>query len=310
MAMPSTLLPAPWPSRLLARPWPLKHPATWLVGVVLILGIVGLKAYHPALPEGVEVEWDIVYRTSGDRQVCLDLYRPAGRPPAGGWPVIVAIHGGGWRGGSKDEYGRDLARLTQHGLAVAAIDYRLSRPSQPSWPENLEDARAAVRWLRSHAKLCALDPDRIAALGASAGGHLATLLGTLPADDSCRVAAVIGFYGPADLRTLARVRGPDKAIATMLGTSSDRAFDRFDDASPIRHVTPDDPPMLLLHGDHDRTVPPDQSARLASALSLADVPHRRIVVAGAGHGFGLKVGNRDLLPEILAFLSRTWDHTH
>jgi acetyl esterase/lipase len=227
---------------------------------------------------------------------------------------VLAIHGGGWRGGSKTAYGRVAVALAERGYVVVAVDYALSRPGAPSWPANLEDVRAAVRWLRRHAADYGVDPDRIAAMGASAGGHLAALLGTLPdvpdGPDavSARVQAVIDFYGPSDLTALADQRQQaERAVTLFLGGAPGDLPGRYQAASPVRHVTHDDPPMLLIHGDGDLLVPLDQSRRLAAALEAAAVPHRLIVVAGARHGFDFQVGPHDLLPEILAFLESAWN---
>jgi acetyl esterase/lipase len=195
-----------------------------------LLGATGwllrAEVERPSLPQGVVAYPDLVYRQVGDRQARLDLYAPAEPPPSGGRPAVLAIHGGGWRGGSKADYGRMAAVLAQRGYVVAAIDYRLSKPGAPSWPDNVADVRAAVRWLRRHAAEYGVNPGRIVAMGASAGGHLAALLGTLPeaprprdepgrarpaaapdaASDSARVQAVIDFYGTTDLAALAEHR--------------------------------------------------------------------------------------------------------
>jgi acetyl esterase/lipase len=265
----------------------------------------------------VSADTDLVYRRVGERRVRLDLYKPRGAPPPGGRPAVIALHGGGWRGGSKTPYGRMAAALAERGYVVAAVDYQVSRPGAPSWPANLEDVRAAVRWLRRHASDHGVDPNRIAALGASAGGHLAALLGALPdgpppppdgATTSARVQAVIDFYGPSDLPALAEPNAPARdSVALYLGGTPSEVPDCYELASPVRHVSPDDPPMLLIHGDDDQRVPVDQSRRLARALAAAGVPHRLIVIAGARHGFDFQVGDRDLLPEILAFLESAWN---
>ncbi len=298
-----------------------------LVGAGLI-GVTGLlvhaEAQRPEVPAGVEASLDIVYRRAGDREAKLDVYVPIGEAPAGGRPAIVAIHGGGWRGGSKGGFGRMAARLARHDYVVVSVDYLLSKPDSPSWPDNFEDVREAVRWVRRHADDYGIDPDRIVALGASAGGHLSALLGTYPDGPvaaeglprpragtpkavSARVQAVIDLYGPADLRALIESReqtgGP---LHLFLGGGPDRFPGRFEAASPVRHVSSDDPPMLLIHGADDPLVPVAQSEALASTLKTAGVLHRLIVVEGARHGFGLEVGGRDLVPEVIAFLDAAW----
>ena len=288
--------------------------AAWGVLAVVTGLLVRAEGPRPEteLPAGVSVRRDLVYRR-GERAARLDLYVAAAPAPRGGRPAVVAIHGGGWRGGSKSDYGPQFARLAAHGYVVAAVDYRLSRPGEPSWPANFEDVREAVRWLRRHAAEYGVDPNRIAALGASAGGHLAALLGTVPdaapeGPDSARVGAVIDFYGPSDLTALdAESPRAGKSLGLFLGGRPDECPERYEAASPARHVSAGDPPMLLFHGADDRLVPPDQSRRLAEALRQAGVAHRLIVVPGARHGFGLATEDRDFLPEILAFLESAWN---
>jgi len=208
-------------------------------------------------------------------------------------------------------------QLAEQGYVVAAIDYRLSRPGRPSWPTNFEDCRAAVRWLRHHAGDYQVDPNRLVALGVSAGGHLATLLGTsseAPLDSasstetSARVQAVVDFYGPIDLEGKFASRPlPATPVGLMLGDVR-RSFPmRARAASPLTHLSADAPPMLLIHGRDDQLVPLEQSQILAVALERAGVPHRLIELDHATHGFGFHVAQRSLLPEILAFLDSVWN---
>ncbi|MFO0907626.1 MAG: alpha/beta hydrolase [Isosphaeraceae bacterium] len=289
------------------------------------VGLVGATAWlvraepRRALdPPGVRVVRDLVYRTGRQgKQAKLDLLLPAAPTPARGWPVLVAVHGGAWRGGSKSDYGASLADLVRSGIAVLAIDYQLSRPGQPSWPENLADVRAAVRWVDVEAARYQLDSTRKALIGASAGAHLALLAALGPAGgdtvtarnasrsqagESIGVAAVIDFYGPTSLADLTDAR---PSVDLMLGEP--RRPDRYETASPVRCVRPGVPPVLILHGSSDRLVPIDQSIRLAEALDRAGVAHRFIRVDEARHGFGLQAGTRDFVPEILAFLGSAWN---
>jgi acetyl esterase/lipase len=305
---------------------------------VALAGATGLlvraEVQRSELPEGVRSTTDLVYRVSGVRRARLDVYRPAGPAPPGGWPVLVAVHGGGWRGGSKGAYGRDLARrLVPRGLAVVAVDYKLSYPGAPAWPENLNDVRHAVRWVRDHAGTFGIDPDRLALMGASAGAHLALLAaleaagqaggegraGAAPvtAGEGFRkhsgsqnpIRAVIDFYGPTDLRALRSARAATgEPVGLLLGGSPGEVPGRYDAASPVRLVSPAAPPVLIVHGTEDALVPLDQSRELAAALDRAGVPHRLIVVDGARHGFGPEAGSKDLVPEILAFLGAAWNY--
>jgi acetyl esterase/lipase len=300
--------------------------AAWLVLLGATAILVRAEAHRTTPPRGVSEHADIVYRSVAGREVRLDVYLPDAPAPRGGRPAVVAIHGGGWRGGSKRDVKAMAAQLAEHGYVVVAIDYLLSRPGKPSWPANFEDSREAVRWVRRHASDYGVDPDRIVALGVSAGGHLAALLGTYPegpvdpngrsghpapsatTDDSARVQAVVDLYGPTDLFASRTTRPlPSNPVTLMLGASLRDMPGRYEAASPVRHASPDDPPMLLIHGRDDRLVPLEQSEALAAALQDAEVFHRLIVVDDAAHGFGFRVAKRDILPEVLAFLDSVWN---
>jgi len=283
--------------------------AAWGVLVGASAFLVRAEVREPGTPAGIIAYTEIVYRHDGGRAPRLDLYVPTDPIPTGGRPALIAIHGGGWCGGRKDGYGRLAAVFAQHGYVVAAIGYRLATPKEPAWPANLDDCRAAVRWVRRHAADYGIDPDRISALGASAGGHLAALLGTMPDGHDTRVAAVINFYGPTDLAAIVRQSPAARLpVARLLGADPDRNPGRTADGSPVTHVTGDDPPVLMFYGADDPTVRPDQGARLASALARAGVAHRLVIVPGVGHGFGFRVRRRDFVPEILAFLDEVWNH--
>lgn len=265
---------------------------------------------------------DLPYHDRDGAGPTLDLYFPVrDHPPATASPAILLVHGGSWIGGSKSSYRsdpwRNPTRLTRHGLVVIAVDYRPGYPGRPSWPDALEDLRAAVRWTRSHAEEYGIDPERIAVLGQSSGAHLAMLLGTVSDDSgkgevSSKVQAVISFYGPTDLETLAIARRSRRdPIFTLLGhADSGRPSDLKKSASPISRVSQSTCPMLLFHGTDDRWVPADQSRRMSRALEQAGVFHRLVIVEGAQHGFETVVESPrrvDLVPEILAFLQSVWN---
>ncbi len=246
----------------------------------------------------------------------------SGSNPAttGGRPAVIAIHGGSWIGGSPRLYRLDpestVVRLARAGLVVVAPEYRLARPGDPSWPAVLGELREVVRWVRRHASELDVDPERIGAMGQSAGGQLAALLGTLPDEPgpdgaSARVDAVVDFYGPSDLARLVDTRHLEyEPVRIFLGERAANDPERLGEASPIEHVTNDDAPILLLHGSDDAWVPPEQSTRLAAALARAGVRHKLIMVEGVRHGFEARINTapeRDLLPEILGFLRSAWD---
>jgi acetyl esterase/lipase len=266
----------------------------------------------------------IVYRAEAGRRMELDVYRSTrasvAAPIGQLRPAVVAIHGGSWIGGSmtvfRHDAGKVVARLAQRGLVVFAIDYRLARPGSPGWPDSIDDIREAVRWVRRHCQEFDVDPGRIAVLGQSSGGHLASLLATLPDSPgpdgvSSQVQAVVNFYGPSDLVGLMGFRRlAHEPVRAFLGEQVAESTSRADQASTLSHVTADAPPMLLIHGDDDVWVPLDQSVRMAQALERAGVPHRLIVVKGARHGFETALIDpvaRDLIPEIIDFLERAWN---
>lgn len=271
---------------------------------------------RPGSPFAGNVRRNIAYFSDAGGTRLLDVYLPDGPPPPGGWPVVLAVHGGGWRKMSKQDYGPRLESLTDSGFAVVAPDYTLSRPGVPSWPRAILDLRGAVRWARANATRYGFDPGRIAAMGESAGGHLALLLGTMPdplagaGRPSARVQAVVSFYGPTDLSDLylysPYAAGP---VRQFLGSTPATDPAEYADASPVTHVSPDDPPVLLVHGEADWLVPPGQSFELAARLNEAGVPNRLIVVPNGGHGFGLRVGGLDLDSDVVAFLAASMPPT-
>jgi acetyl esterase/lipase len=291
----------------------------WLALLALLLGMWIARDPH-ATTDPAGKDWvlfkDLLYRSGPGEDRRLDLYLPGNgdriQSAATPVPVVLAIHGGSWTGGSKSDYGPQVARLTKYGYAVAVPDYRLARPGVPSWPGVMDDLREAVRWLRRHAADYSLDPRRVVALGSGAGGHLAALLGAeSPAQDPDAVPggvqAVIDLYGPTDLLPLLAGRNLEHdPVRRLVGRSDPEALD---DASPVHHVSARCSPMLIIHGLDDLWVPPDQSRVLRDRLAKAGVRHRLLLVPGAQHGFELELlapSRRDLVPEILAFLETVW----
>ncbi|MGB0581016.1 MAG: alpha/beta hydrolase fold domain-containing protein [Limisphaerales bacterium] len=262
-------------------------------------------------PDGVSVLRDIVYKQPFIRPLELDLYRP--KNFKGRLPVVVWVHGGGWKNGSKNNCPAKF--LAQHGFAVASIDYRLTHHAQ--WPAQIDDCRSAVRWLRKNAGKYRLNPNKIGAWGSSAGGHLVAILGTIDAPDgeevSSRVQAACDWFGPSDLltmpynmvsakRTIEQVRNSNGA--KLLGAAVPDIPKKARHASALHHVSVDDPPFLVMHGDEDPGVPIDQSNRFAAALKKAKVDVTYHVVKGAGHG-GKLFKTDEVNQLIIDFFSRT-----
>lgn len=278
-----------------------------------LIGVAGLcvhaEVYRLGPPPGVRAYTDIVYRHAPGRRPRLDLYQPRrDDAPASGWPAVVAIHGGGWRGGTKNTYGREVARLAGRGFVVVSVEYALSRPGHPTWPENLDDVREAVRWVRRHARDYGIDAHRIAALGSSAGGHLAELLGTKAGGDDpeAGVDAVVNLYGPSDLAGLFKSPGAVMPLRLYLGRDPKDGPGLYADASPIAHASGRSAPTLIIHGEADQLVPVAQSLAMAERLRAAGVPAEVFVVPRASHAFGLEVLGQDLVPRIVDFLQTAW----
>jgi acetyl esterase/lipase len=250
---------------------------------------------------------NVVYTTDASGPQRLDVHLPSDEAPAGGWPVVLAIHGGGWRGGDKISYEETVdTTLLAAGFAVVAPDYTLSRPGHPTWPENLDELRQAVRWVKADAAGFDFDPNQIAAMGDSAGGNLALLLGTDPAGAKTYVNAVVDFYGPTDLTALEQdSAAAAPAVTQFLGGKPSEYPARYASASPITHVSPASPPVLIVQGTADQVVPLAQSVELAQVLNSNGVPNQLITIAGAPHGFGLEVDGVDLGPSVVGFLRQT-----
>ena len=233
---------------------------------------------------------------AGYRPLELDLYTPV---PSVAAPVIVFLHGGGWRMGSRTVFcptWRDwtpdpFQRLVAAGFAVASVDYRLS--AEAVFPAQLEDVEAALAWLCTRATELRIDPTRIVAWGESAGGHLAALLGlTAQAGGDCRVAGVVDWYGAADLVSLpdqalpnaiARSDAPDSRESLLLGAPLLDSPELARRASPVTYVHADAPPFHIAHGAADRFIPAAQSAQLADALRAAGVEVEYRPVPGTDH---------------------------
>ena len=246
-----------------------------------------------ALPEGTRLLRDLEYVPSGHERHKLDLYLPE---KGAGWPLLVWVHGGAWRGGSKDRC--PVIPFLKEGYAVASLNYRLSQHA--IFPAQIEDCKASIRWLRANASKYNFDPERIEVWGSSAGGHLVALLGTagdVPEFDkgenlafSSRVQAVCDWFGPSDLLQMSKFESrmdhdaPDSPESQLVGGPIQENKGKAAQANPITYVSKDDPPFLIMHGDQDPLVPFNQSELLHEALKKAGVDVTFSPVKGGGHG--------------------------
>ena len=266
------------------------------VAVTLVLAQRRGSAEAPKVPEGVTMHRDVAYVTDGHERQKLDLYVP---DTGENLPLIIWVHGGAWRGGDKTNYVR--MEYLKTGYAGASLNYRLSQHA--IFPAQIEDVKAAVRWLRANAETYRLDPNRFAAWGSSAGGHLVAMLGTTGdvaefevgenLKVSSRVQAVVDYFGPTDFLQMDAQSLPDGLVhdapdspeSQLVGGPIQEHKDRVARANPITYVSKDDSPILIIHGDQDKLVPYQQSVLLNDALEAAGVPVTFYKVEGGGHGW-------------------------
>jgi acetyl esterase/lipase len=267
-----------------------------------------------AAPPSWTENQNVSFPTVNGQTESLDVYTPDSPAPVGGYPVMVAIHGGGWHALDKSQFGRRTARVfTQDGYVVVAPNYVLSSPGNPTWPVNFEDVQAAVRWVRGNATSMDFNANEIVAEGESAGANLAALLGVYSPESQGTVAssavdAVVAVSTPADLTALYfQTQFAGHLAAQFLGGTPANVRANYIAASPIDHVSPGDPPMLLIHGRQDNVIPVSQSERMHDALTDAGVRNELILVQG-GHGLDFPAHYSNLVPNVLEFLATTWNY--
>tara|TARA_R110002049_G_scaffold27321_2_gene94198 strand:- start:381201 stop:382091 length:891 start_codon:yes stop_codon:yes gene_type:complete len=238
----------------------------------------------------------IEYAKPNGQPLMLDLYRPTASEKAN--PLIVWVHGGAWRKGSRK--GMPLNDFVKKGYAIASVDYRLTPVAK--FPANVHDIKGAIRYLRANAVDLNINPQRFAIAGSSAGGHLAALVGVTGGvselegnvggntDVSSSVQAIISYYGASNLTTILSQSTPHglsvrvPALQLLLGDEPDRVPELARLASPVFHVDQNDPPLLLLHGDQDPQMPINQSHELHAAYRKRSLTCDFDVVHGAAHG--------------------------
>ena len=265
-----------------------------LVWAALLVGLWPMNPVRGAEPKREPRFRDLIYATYSGVDLKLDLYLPQKTNAL----VVVYVHGGAWRDGSKSEM--PLGGLIDQGYAVASVDYRLSRVA--SFPVQVNDIKAAIRFLRAEAGRLGVDASRIAVAGSSAGGHLAALVGVSNRvkalegtvgdhlDESSDVQAIVSLFGASNLQTILaqstpfglKVRVP--ALQLLLGGQPEDHPDIARLASPVAHVDATDPPLLLIHGDQDPQMPINQSHELQGAYEAAGLPVQFHVIHGGKHG--------------------------
>lgn len=266
--------------------------------VAYAAGTLKLIEDHPPVPENLSLHKDLIYKETAEKTLKLDIYHlDALTGPA---PLLVFIHGGSWKKGNKDDYRRYLVDYASKGYVTATVAYRFGQ--EAAFPAAFDDVVCAVKWLKEHAADYHINPDKIAVIGGSAGGHLAMLVGYRAADTDytpecasdadAQVQAVVNLYGPSDLTTDFAIGHP--SVINFLGTEySEASKSVYLNSSPLFFVSPDDPPTLTFHGTIDDIVPIAQSDKLDSVLQQHGVASYYHRLEGWPHtmDLGLKINN-------------------
>jgi acetyl esterase/lipase len=268
---------------------------------------------HAQTTVTVQVQRDLIYGTASGVDLKLDIYKPSHVGPL---PIIVFVHGGGWSSGDKRSMEANARYFAERGYLGISVNYRLS--PQFKMPNHIEDVKCAVRWVRSHAQELGANPEKIGALGSSAGGHLVGLLGVTDGTEgmegqcgdlslSSRVQAVVPYFGPMDLiRLWANTNPPgDLASERVVGARCSVTPEPCKKHSPITYVSSDDPPFLLVHGTQDPVVPFEQSVLMRDALNAAKVEVELFPIEGAGHGWPFNsTPGQQALARVLPFFEK------
>ncbi len=286
-----------------------------------LLVVVGLQhAFSCVAAEAIREELDVQYGEAGGQPLLLDAFRPVDQKSK--LPVVVYVHGGGWAAGNKKDF-RDGARgLAKADYVTFSIGYRLVKTNDVNnstrWPAQIDDVQRAIRWIRSKADEYNIDTNKIGAVGASAGGHLVNLLGTIETRDnsdkalakySSKVQCVINIFGPTDFTPDFTTNGPagpmvQALVDNLMAKPKRTNLELYKSASPLFLVTPKAAPFLHFHGTVDPLVPLDQSQRFHTALKKAGVESTLVIFEGEGHGFAKPENVQKFIVDSVNFLNK------
>lgn len=262
-------------------------------------------------PQNVTIERDVSYGKADGQDLLLDVFYPKA-PAKTPMPAVIFVHGGGWHEGSKEDFKDGAQALAQQGYVTFSINYRLAKNGHNHWPAQLDDAQRAVRWVRAHADKYHLDPQRVGAIGHSAGGHLVTCLGTRDTRDnsdptlakySSRVTCVVDMSGPVDLVKRENTQG-DGILYNFLGGKPEQVPDLARDASPLYFIDAKTVPFLIIHGRQDTLVPPQQAERLNATLHKTGIESKLLIFENENHGISHQDNADRMIQAVLAFLKQ------
>jgi acetyl esterase/lipase len=285
---------------------------TMLLILIVSRGYSQTNPVFDAFPKGTILHGNVRYNNDTLPKHLLDIYLP---PNAHGkLPLVILIHGGGWL--SNDKYAdmgymkKTIAEIISNGFALASIDYRFS--TQAVFPAQIQDCNRAISFLYDNADKYGFDINRFAVMGFSAGGHLASLVGLsknnnisaffMPsASRSFSFKAVVDFYGPAELILFPGRNDEKSPEAILIGAAPLSRPDLAKAASPVTYVDKNDPPFLIIHGEKDELVSPDQSRLLSSWLKVAGVENELVLLKDAPH-FGVMFDSDEIRKKVIDFL--------
>ncbi|MBI1842075.1 MAG: alpha/beta hydrolase [Verrucomicrobia bacterium] len=268
------------------------------------------RAADLVVPDDVAFTPNIEYSNPDDQHLQMNIARP--KAGTGPFPVILCIHGGGFRAGSREGYNKLCLTLAQHGFIAATMGYRLA-PKYP-FPAAVHDTKAAVRWLRANATRLNADANRLGVTGSSAGGHLAQFLGVTEGvrefegdanpGFSSAVTCVVNVYGPSDFtKSYGKSVDAHEVLPLWLGGNLETARPRHIQSSPLNWVTPAAAPTLIIHGTEDKYVHYEQAIWMRDRLAACGVEVQLLTLEGAGHGFkGADAEKAD--HELIAFFEK------
>ena len=254
---------------------------------------LAVRAEEPTVPADVVFEKNVEYTNSDDQHLAMNIARP--KTGVGPFPVVLCIHGGGFRAGNREGYNALCLKLAQHGFVAATTSYRLAPKYQ--FPAAVHDVKAAVRWLRANASTYKIDPNRLGVSGSSAGGHLAQFLGVTPgvpqfegaggnASQSSAVTCVVNVYGPSDFtQSYGKSVDAHEVLPLWFGGDLEHERQKHIIGSPLPWVTPSAAPTLLIHGTEDKYVAYEQALWMRDRLHTCGVEVELLTMNGAGHGF-------------------------
>ncbi|HOW10193.1 MAG TPA: alpha/beta hydrolase [Bacteroidales bacterium] len=290
-------------------------PVIFQFAFILLTAACGFSQSNPVMdifPDGTILHGNLQYNNDSDPKHLLDIYLPANAK--GKLPLVIFIHGGGWL--SNDKYAdmgymkKTVAEIISSGYALASIDYRFS--TQAVFPAQMQDCNRAISFLYDNADKYGFDTNRFAVMGFSAGGHLASMVGLSKNNDiadffmpgtsrSFKIKAVVDFYGPAELQLFPGRNNAKSPEALLIGAAPLDRPDLARAASPVTYVDKNDPPFIIIHGEKDELVSPDQSRLLTSWLTLAGVQNELIIVKDAPH-FGAMFDVDEIRKKVIDFL--------